>query len=129
MSLFNSFLKKNDNTEPAKSKLNWNYLTDLEQLNEINTNSYSQQALIFKHSTQCNISKMALKQFENELESEAKVTLYFLDLLENRIISAAIATKFNVEHQSPQLLLIKNGVAVYNVSHSEIDAHKLAKIL
>jgi bacillithiol system protein YtxJ len=68
---------------------------------------------------------MALKQFETEYDLEDKVDVYFLDLLEQREISNAIATRFGVFHQSPQLLLIKDGKSVYDVSHSDIDAEAL----
>ncbi|TNF08335.1 MAG: DUF2847 family protein, partial [Bacillota bacterium] len=53
--------------------------------------------------------------------------LYFLDLLNHRDVSNEIANRFQVVHQSPQLILIKNGVAVYNASHSEIQAEVLEK--
>ena len=102
--------------------MKWSQLTDLGQLNEIIDISATKPVVIFKHSTRCSVSRMSLKMFENEFNLEEKVIPYFLDLLENRSISNEISTRFNVEHQSPQLLLIKNGEAVYNVSHSDIDA-------
>ena len=72
---------------------------------------------------------MALKQFESEFDLEDKVYVYFLDLLEYRDISNEIASRFNVYHQSPQLLLIKEGKSVYDVSHSDIDAGELKRKL
>jgi bacillithiol system protein YtxJ len=69
---------------------------------------------------------MALKQFENEYDlSDNEVTTYFLDLIAFRDISNEIASRFNVVHQSPQLLLIVGGKSVYDVSHSAIDADEL----
>jgi bacillithiol system protein YtxJ len=88
--------------------MNWNALTDLEQLNEIISLSNEKPVVIFKHSTRCSISRMALKQFENEFDLSDKVTPYFLDLIAHREISNGIAS-FGVMHQSPQLLLIKEG--------------------
>jgi bacillithiol system protein YtxJ len=72
---------------------------------------------------------MALKQFENEFNLQGKMDAYFLDLIENRAISNEIASKFDVVHQSPQLLVIKNGKCIYNISHSEIDALFLNQFL
>jgi bacillithiol system protein YtxJ len=89
--------------------MNWNALTDLEQLNEIISLSSEKPVVIFKHSTRCSISRMALKQFENEFDFSDKVTPYFLDLIAHREISNGIASRFSVVHQSPQLLLIKEG--------------------
>ena len=68
---------------------------------------------------------MALKQFENEFDLTDKVTPYFLDLIAHRDISNDIASRFGVMHQSPQLLLIKGGKSIYDVSHSDIDAEAL----
>ena len=124
MSIFkNIFGSTDDNQNP--SKMNWTQLTDLGQLNEIIHLSTTKAVLIFKHSTRCSISRMALKQFENEFNLDEKVTPYFLDLLENRSISNEIASRFNVEHQSPQLILIKDGKSVYSVSHSDIQVEDL----
>jgi bacillithiol system protein YtxJ len=124
MSLFKNIFGLSDESENS-SKMSWTQLTDLGQLNEIIDLSATKPVLIFKHSTRCSISRMALKQFENEFDLEEKVTPYFLDLLENRSISNEIATRFNVEHQSPQLILIKDGKAIYNVSHSDIEVNDL----
>jgi bacillithiol system protein YtxJ len=125
MSIFNSiFGSSENNTNP--SKVNWILLTDLEQLNEISLLSDEKPVVIFKHSTRCSISRMALKQFEKEYDlSDNEVTTYFLDLIAFRDISNEIASRFNVVHQSPQLLLIVGGKSVYDVSHSAIDADEL----
>ncbi len=124
MSLFKNIFGSADENNNS-SKMSWTQLTDLGQLNEIINLSTTKPVIIFKHSTRCSISRMALKQFENEFDLEEKVTSYFLDLLENRIISNEIATRFDVEHQSPQLILIKDGKAIYNVSHSDIQVDDL----
>lgn len=123
-----SFLKNmfgGADEEKKVSKVDWRLLTDLGELNEIIDASTEKPVLIFKHSTRCYISKSALKQFENEFDLQEKIIPYFLDLIEHRDISNAIATRFGVEHQSPQLIVIKDGKAVYDVSHESIDATKL----
>jgi bacillithiol system protein YtxJ len=125
MSFFKNIFGSSSETESNSSKCNWTELTDLGQLNEIITLSNEKPVAIFKHSTRCSVSRMALKQFENEFTSADKVTLYFLDLIENRAISNEIAIRFDVAHQSPQLILIKEGKAIYHVSHSDIDAEVL----
>jgi bacillithiol system protein YtxJ len=125
MTLFKSIFGDSENKNTNTSKINWIELTDLGQLNEIMDLSHEQPVAIFKHSTRCSISRMALKQFENEFDLEGSVTPYFLDLLNHRDISNEIATRFEVYHQSPQLLLIKEGKSVYDASHSDIDAVEL----
>ena len=125
MSFFKNMFNSSEEKDSNESKINWNELTDLGQLNEIIAISNEKPVAIFKHSTRCSVSRMALKQFENEFNSLDKVTPYFLDLIVHRDISNEIATRFGVTHQSPQLILIKEGNAIYNVSHSDIDAEEL----
>ncbi|WP_333601426.1 bacillithiol system redox-active protein YtxJ [Flavobacterium sp.] len=128
MNLFKSIFGGSE--EPnSTSKVGWKPLTDLGQLNEIITTSADKPVAIFKHSTRCGVSRMTLKQFENEFDLEDKVTPYFLDLLENRDLSNAIAHRFGVEHQSPQLLLIRNGEPVYTASHGDIYADDLKRYI
>lgn len=127
MSFFKNIFNSSEDKSSNDSKISWNALTDLAQLNEIISVSYEKPVAIFKHSTRCSVSRMALKQFENEFDSSDKVTPYFLDLIEHRDISNEIASRFGVTHQSPQLILIKEGKAIYNVSHSDIDAEELGK--
>jgi len=125
MSLFNSLFGSSEEKKETGSKINWIPLQFVGQLDEIVAVSDQKPAVIFKHSTRCSISRFALKQFENEYALEDKVDAYFLDLLEYRDISNEIASRFGVYHQSPQLLLIKNGQSVYDVSHDAIDAVEL----
>ena len=124
MSFFkNIFGESNDET--SVPKINWTLLTDEQQLEEIVTLSKSKPVVIFKHSTRCSISRMALKQFEKEFDLEDKMTPYFLDLLEYRTISNEIASIFGVMHQSPQILVIKNGISIYDASHGDIQVEDL----
>ena len=127
MSFFKNIFNSSDDANSNENKIIWNELTDLAQLNEIITISNEKPVAIFKHSTRCSVSRMALKQFESEFNSSDKVTPYFLDLIAHRDISNEIATRFGVYHQSPQLILIKEGKAIYNVSHSDIDAEELGR--
>lgn len=128
MGFFNSIFGSS-NSEPSTSNIHWIPLTDLGQLNEISELSFQKPVAIFKHSTRCSISRMALKQFENEFNLDDKVTPYYLDLLEFRPISNEIASRFQVFHQSPQLILIKDGNAIYSASHSDIEVEALASKL
>jgi bacillithiol system protein YtxJ len=125
MSFFKNMFNSSEEKDSNENKINWNELTDLGQLNIIIAASNEKPVAIFKHSTRCSVSRMALKQFENEFNSSDKVTPYFLDLIAHRDISNEIANRFGVTHQSPQLILIKEGKAIYNVSHSDIDAEEL----
>lgn len=113
----------------VNSKINWISLTNEEQLGQISVMSKEKPIVIFKHSTRCGVSRFVLNQFEKEYDLENKIELYFLDLLQHRDISNEIAKRFNVVHQSPQLILVKNELAIYNASHNDISAEILRKYM
>jgi bacillithiol system protein YtxJ len=127
MGLF-SFLSESNSNHDAP-QFAWKSLDDIATLEAIIEASSNKPAVIFKHSTRCGISKMALKQFEKEYPKNHEDDLYLLDLLAHRDISHAIAEKFNVVHQSPQVLVVRNGHSVYDASHSLIDAATTQRIL
>ena len=108
--------------------MNWKALDDMEQLESIKAASYTTPQVIFKHSTTCSISKMALDRFERATAPE-NVDFHYLDLLKHRPISAAIAEKFQVFHESPQVLLIKQGECIYDESHYGIMMDELISFL
>ena len=100
--------------------MNWIQLTATTQLAEIKELSKSKPQLIFKHSSRCSISAVAKSRLERATPPE-NVDFYFLDLIKNRDISNKVAEEFFVNHESPQVLLIKNGKSVYDESHSGIN--------
>lgn len=108
--------------------MNWIHLETTQQLQDIlHINGYS---ILFKHSTRCPISMMAKKRFELDKDALPQDTpLYFLDLIKHRDLSAAIAQTFGVYHESPQLLLIKDGKCVYHASHGEISGEIAAALI
>ena len=123
MNFFKKIFTENKITRESKKQIPWIPLTSLNQLDEILKDSDEKLIAIFKHSTRCGISRMALRQFEKQLNIEmSSVSLYFLDLLVYREISNEIAKRFKVHHQSPQLIILKNGTAIHQSSHHEIDA-------
>jgi len=131
MGIFNLFGKKENNTTPKETKqIPWLKLSSLDQLDEIAEASKTIPVAIFKHSTTCGISRMVLRNFENDYGIDAnKMKLYYLDLHSFRDVSNEVGYKFQVIHQSPQLLVIKNGEAVYHASHHSILANELEKFI
>jgi bacillithiol system protein YtxJ len=128
MSLFEKLFGSSEDENKA-SKIEWKQLTDLGQLDAIVEESNVKPVAIFKHSTRCSVSRMALRHFESDFDLDDKITPYFLDLLEHRDISNEIATRFGVEHQSPQLLLISRGKSIYDASHNSIEVEDLKRYL
>lgn len=109
-------------SEPKEEKaLPWKALTNVSQLGEIEQRSNTKTQVIFKHSTRCGISSMVMSQFVSMYDLGANLDLYYLDLLRYRDVSNEVGYKFQVLHQSPQLLIIKNGVTVAHASHGAIN--------
>ena len=125
MKLLKKIFKKND-PEAQEAFINWLHLINIDQIKQIRSLSKSETVFIFKHSTRCGISKMVIKRFENMFdESMSNVKVYYLDILNYRDVSDKVGVTFNVIHQSPQLLIIKNEVSVFNASHQDITSIKL----
>ncbi|MFD0939280.1 bacillithiol system redox-active protein YtxJ [Pedobacter boryungensis] len=108
--------------------MQWINLNTQEQVKLIK--EASGYSVIFKHSTRCSISLMAKKNFELDWNSIPENTpLYFLDLIAHRDISSLIAEIFQVHHESPQVLLIKDGECILDLSHSDISAEEVAELV
>ena len=103
-------------SETQNNSFNRIALTEADQIEDIINSSAEKPILIFKHSTRCGISTMILKRFENKISNHA-TPYYFLDIIKHRPLSNLIQDKFGVRHQSPQLLVIKNGKVVAHDSH------------
>ena len=111
--------------------MNWIELESETQLESIKEESTDQPVLIFKHSTTCSISAMAINRLERAWKPEevSGVKAYYLDLLANRNLSRQVANVFEVMHESPQVLLIRNGTCVYHASHMGISYNEVKNTL
>lgn len=118
-------------SEPKEEKLlPWIALSDLSQLEAINEKSSTKTQVIFKHSTRCGISRMVMNQFVDAYDlTENDLDLHYLDLLNYREVSNEVGHKFQVIHQSPQILVIKNGVVVAHESHGAINEVDLSRFI
>ncbi|GAA0543631.1 bacillithiol system redox-active protein YtxJ [Chitinophaga japonensis] len=107
--------------------MNWITLDSESQLDQIKTTSATQPVVIFKHSTRCAISAMVKSRLERAGAPQG-MDFYYLDLIRHRSLSNRIADDYAVEHESPQVLLIRNGQCVYDESHSGISMEELARM-
>jgi len=124
MKLFDKFFKesatKNSSGENKKEFV-WTALETVQTLDEIVKKSDDALQIIYKHSTSCGISSMVLRKFQlAQIVNQGKAAYYLLDLLASRTISNEVSSIFGVQHQSPQLLIIKDGAVVAHYSHYEI---------
>lgn len=114
-----------NSTAPA-----WKALERSAQIQEIMQRSHERPCLIFKHSTRCSISAMALRRLEIgwNVPGEA-LECWFLDLIAFREVSQAVAQTLQVQHESPQVLLVRNGAVFYHSSHSAITPAAISQAL
>lgn len=128
MGIFNKMF--GGSSEPKEEKvLPWIPLNTIAQLDIIADKSKTKTQLIFKHSTRCGISRMVMNQFVAAYDVDANVDLYYLDLLSYRDVSNEVGYKFQVMHQSPQLLVLRNGVVVAHASHGGINEIDLTQFV
>ncbi len=108
----------------------WKHLETIDQLDQIIADSHKQTVVVFKHSTRCSISSMAQRRLADlNTEHAAQAAFYYLDLIAHRDVSNQIADRLNEIHQSPQILVLKNGECVYEASHMEISSRELQELL
>lgn len=116
--------------QSASKTINWQPVESVEDLERMLNSSGEKPVLLFKHSTRCSISAMALHSLENNWElEEADVTPAFIDLIRFRDVSNKTEELTGVLHQSPQAIVIKNGTVVYQASHNGIKASQIKKAL
>ncbi len=127
MSFFDKILGKNNKKEETSTKgINWQLLQNEQELTNIVSESSQKPIAIFKHSTRCSISAMAKRRMERNWDiAEDQLTIYYLDLIRFRSVSNKIVELFDVQHESPQILLIKDGTVTFHTSHSDISVERL----
>ena len=108
--------------------MNWRKLESLAQLDSIDAASHRIPVAIFKHSTRCSVSSTALDRLNrNSGDDLPESEIWYLDLIAHRDLSNAIAERYGVIHESPQLIIIRNGKAVHDTSHLAISYPELKR--
>ena len=122
MGIWNNLFGGDDNQQQNKdTKVEWIELRSNAQLDDIDVSGSNKPQLIYKHSTSCGISSMVLRRLEKLMQSAGgEADLYFLDIHRHREVSDAIAGRYRVRHQSPQLLILKHGKLLATASHGAI---------
>ncbi|MES2795525.1 MAG: bacillithiol system redox-active protein YtxJ [Bacteroidota bacterium] len=109
--------------------MKWNQLNNIDQIEDIKQESFVAPVLLFKHSTACSISSMAMSRMERNYDQSKVGDLkpYYLDLRSYRDISKKISEEFSVQHESPQAIVISKGEAIYDASHYDISFAEIAE--
>ena len=121
-----SIVDRIKNSVKASIHTDWSHIVDITELNKIDELSKEKPVVIFKHSVTCGISSGAKYRLESEWDNlNHELHFYYLDLLAHREVSNAIAERYDVVHQSPQILIIKNGKSMYDTSHHRISINDI----
>ena len=110
---------------PFSSQVNlhesWKTINSIQEFEAAIEKSFDKPVILFKHSTTCSRSAYAKHRLESDYSiNPEKADFFYLDLLNHRDISNSIASKLDVRHQSPQIIVVKKGKAVFDASHESI---------
>jgi bacillithiol system protein YtxJ len=120
------FFKKKFQSKTS-NQMKWKELNSINDLEAALKASHEQPVALFKHSTRCSVSLMAKKSVERFWDLD--IDAYYLDLIAHRDVSNSIAEQLEIQHQSPQMFLVKDGKAIYNASHGSIDVDAMGELL
>jgi bacillithiol system protein YtxJ len=116
------FLDQFRKTRDAGLPEDWQTIESELQLQAAIDESYERPVVLFKHSVTCGISAGAKYRLEQEWDfKREELSFYYLDLLAFRSLSNKIADVLDVTHQSPQVIIINDGKAIYSTSHHMIS--------
>jgi bacillithiol system protein YtxJ len=111
----------------TSNQMKWKELNNINDLETALKASHEQPVALFKHSTRCSVSLMAKKSVERFWDLD--IDAYYLDLIAHRDVSNSIAEQLDIYHQSPQMILVKDGKAIYDASHGSIDVDAMGELL
>ena len=106
--------------------MHWIHLTNEDQLQNIIVRSQEKPQVIFKYSSRCYLSEIVFRRLQKNCCPD-HVDFYFLDLIVHHDISQKVAEVFKTPHQSPQVLMIKDGECVFEESHSNISLEEIVE--
>lgn len=109
--------------------MEWKSLESEAQLSTIAEESKEGPVLVFKHSTRCSISTTVLGRLNRANDFSKPFNAWYLDLIAHRDLSNALASLYEVEHESPQVLVLHHGKAVESLSHFDIQPAEINRIL
>jgi bacillithiol system protein YtxJ len=115
--------------QSARSDDTFAPLEALEQLESLIEGARVRPVIIFKHSPTCGTSAQAFDELESFLHEDARVAVHLVDVLRHRQLSQAIAARFGVRHESPQVLLVLDGQVRWHASHWRVTAEAIRRAL
>lgn len=111
--------------------MKWREITTVEEWNQTLENSAERPVLLLKHSTRCEVSANAIKEYESYLGETPRedIDYVLVKVIESRPVSNKIAEDLNVAHASPQMIWVKNKYPEWNASHWAITSEHMNAVL
>jgi bacillithiol system protein YtxJ len=97
-------------------------IDDRATLDNLLTDSSRKPVIVFKHSNACSISARAYREME-QLGERVNI----LEVQSAREISRELANLTGVRHETPQVIILRDGKAVWNASHFDVKAAEVLK--
>ena len=92
--------------------------------------SHHRPVVICKHSATCGISAQALDSLEEWFGAESRTPeAYIVTVQTHRALSTGLAERFGIRHETPQLLLLRDGVVTWHASHHHVRGAELQAVL
>jgi bacillithiol system protein YtxJ len=99
-------------------------ISDRDDLDTLLDDSKLRPVVVFKHSNACPLSAAAYREME---KFEGDVSLVVVQTA--REVSRELASITGIRHESPQVLVLRDGKAVWNASHYQIKADTVARAI
>jgi bacillithiol system protein YtxJ len=110
--------------------LKWGDIKESSKLHDLDEASHNKIQLIYKHSTRCATSYFALKNLQSMPKESLEFTnIYIVDVISQRAISRHISQHYKVKHESPQVILVKDGQVLWNGAHGEVRTEVIFKVI
>ncbi len=107
----------------SRADFGWRSINDDDALREIVMASNTKPQVIYKHSTRCATSFFALKNVQRiSGEGRKKADFYMVDVIGQRTLSFQVAELLGIHHESPQLIILKDGEVCWHGAHQNVGA-------
>jgi bacillithiol system protein YtxJ len=97
-------------------------IDDRAALDNLITDSKQKPVIVFKHSNACSISSRAYREME-KVQDQVNI----LEVQSAREVSRELANLTGVRHETPQVIVLRDGKAVWNASHFDVQAGAVSK--
>lgn len=92
-------------------------IADVPSLDQFMASSNGSSAILFKHSDTCGVSARAYREMSQLSQPVGLITVQ-----RARAVSNEIEKRWQVSHETPQVLIVRDGKVIWDASHFQIKA-------